>query len=44
MEVTLDMFEAPGARLKEAVADRFEAVAALLGAREWRETTRPRVV
>ena len=39
MEVALDMFEAPGARLKKTVAERFEAVAALLGAREW-ETTR----
>ena len=42
MEVTLDTFEAPGARLKKAVADRFEAVATLLGAREW-ETTSGRV-
>jgi winged helix DNA-binding protein len=31
MEVELDMFERPGARLKRAVAERFEAVAALLG-------------
>ncbi len=33
IEVTLEMFEPPGARLKEAIAGRFEAVAALLGAR-----------
>ena len=38
MEVDLDMFEAPGARLKEAVAERFEEVAAFLGARGWKTT------
>lgn len=33
MEVELDMFEVPGDRLEKAVTDRFEAIAALLGAR-----------
>ena len=33
MEVRLDMFERPGARLGEAVEERFGPVAALLGAR-----------
>ncbi len=32
MEVELDMFERPGSRLKQTIADRLEAVAALLGA------------
>jgi hypothetical protein len=33
MEVELDMFERAGARLKQAIADRFEAVAAMLETR-----------
>ena len=33
MEVTLEMFETPGARLEEAIAGRFGAMSALLGAR-----------
>jgi winged helix DNA-binding protein len=32
MEVELDMFERANARLKQTITDRFEAVAALLGA------------
>jgi hypothetical protein len=33
MEVEPDMFERPGPRLKRTIAGRFEALAALLGAR-----------
>lgn len=33
MQVDLDLFDSPGASLKEAIEERFEAVAAFLGAR-----------
>jgi hypothetical protein len=33
MRVKLDLFERPGASLMRAIQERFEAVAALLGAR-----------
>ena len=33
MQIALDMFEPPGPRLRRVVAERFDAVAALLGAR-----------
>jgi len=33
MEVELDLFEPPGVRLKRAITDRFEAIAALLDSR-----------
>ncbi|HEY0128799.1 MAG TPA: hypothetical protein VGB40_06505 [Rubrobacteraceae bacterium] len=33
MEVELNLFERPGVRLKRAITDRFEAVAALLDSR-----------
>ena len=44
MQVELDTFDAPGASLRRDVTERFEAAARFLGAREWKEKTRQRIV